>query len=752
MNLQPPSRRPRRWIAVAMLIAASTGPGCRRPLPTRVALDLAAAGPTTRVTRETSQIDIGTADGRSHLGEGWYYDERNRSTAETFAWSRGLSSEVHFFLGWRRDIVMTARCRPFQFPEAAAQTLGLELNGHPVGGEITLEPGSAEIRVDLPASTQLVGQNRLVVRYGRADAPAAVVPGATDERELAVAWSEIVFDGVDRAPMRRAADVCEIPAGARIDSFIELPPGSLLQIEQCDSLGEAPAELEVSILGESATETEVASWSCTGGAITHRLGDRGGLTRIRLTTRPTADSGPAGVRLYRPRILSRDPVPAAESDGRPGAEPALGESRPNVIIYLVDALRSDRLGVYGCDRPLSPRLDALAATGITFTDVVAQSSWTKASVASIFTGLWPRAHGVNGPDDRLPDALPTLPELLHGAGYQTCAVVANAYVGRPFGFARGFDHFEFMEHTKGRSEVLHERVAAWLEGRERGGDPFFLYVHTIDPHAPYAPPSPYLETFAAGVADPSVGQVETVRGLVLGTVEPTPELGRDLRELYDGEVAANDASFGKLIDLLDGMSELDNTVIVFTSDHGEAFGEHNTWTHGLDLYNEVLSVPLVVRLPGGVGAGQRVAAAVQHIDLLPTILGLCAIDHPSSGGGARILDRSGTVRVEEDRTIFAYLDYWGRTGASAQAAGWKLIQPLSPEFGSTTELYDHRNDRLEVHDRALDNPVRAGWLEALLTGALQIEGTGVPTEVDAETRTQLEALGYLQPMMSDSDG
>lgn len=448
--------------------------------------------------------------------------------------------------------------------------------------------------------------------------------------------------------------------------------------------------------------------------------------------------------MYRPRILSPDPATAPEREERLGVESVPQGSPPNVIIYLVDALRSDRLGVYGCDRPLSPNLDALAATGITFTDVVAQSSWTKASVASIFTGLWPRAHGVNGPDDRLPDALQTLPELLHAAGYQTCAVVANAYVGRPFGFARGFDHFEFIEHKKGRSEVLHERVAAWLEGRDRDRDPFFLYVHTIDPHAPYAPPSPYLENFAAGVEDPLVGQVETVRGLVLGTVEPTPELGRDLRELYDGEVAANDASFGKLLDLLSGMGELDNTLMVFTSDHGEAFGEHDTWTHGLDLYNEVLSVPLVVRLPGGAGAGQRVPATVQHIDLLPTILGLCDINHPSDGGGARILDRSGTIRVAENRTIYAYLDYWGRTGASAQAAGWKLIQPLSPEFGSVVEFYDHRNDRLEFHNRVLDNPVRAGWLGALMTDALQIEGAGVPTEVDAETQTQLEALGYLQ--------
>ena len=732
------------WIAVVACTAAGIGAACRRPAPTWVALDLAIAGPASLVAGEVAQIDIGTADGRAFLGSGWYYDERNRTTGETFAWSRGRSSEVLFHLGWRRDIVMVARCRGFQFPGAPDQTVSFELNGHALGGAMSLEPSPDELRIVLPAAAQIVGRNRLVVHYGRVDAPADVTSGSTDERELAVAWSEIVFDGVDGGPVQRAGQECIMPAGARVDAFLDLLPDSMLTIETCESIGGASTDLEVSILGESSLEPEVVLWKCSGEPIAHRLGARAGLTRIRLTTRPASDvAAPAGVRLLRPRIVSPQPVQAPEQD-QPGAETETVESPPNVIIYLVDALRSDRLGVYGCDRPLSPRLDTLAATGIVFTDVVAQSSWTKAAVASIFTGLGPRAHGVNGPDDRLPDALATLPELLHGAGYRTAAVVANAYVGRPFGFARGFDHFEFIEHTQGRSDVLHERVAAWLEAHDPGDGPFFLYVHTIDPHAPYAPPSPFLETFAADVKDPSVGQVETVRGLVLGTVAPTAELGRDLRELYDGEVAANDASFGSLLDELEAMGELDNTVIIFTSDHGEAFGEHGNWTHGLDLTNEVLSIPLVVRLPGGAGGGQRVSTPVQHIDLLPTILSLCAVDPPSRAPGARLLDLTGTIRVGEDRTIFSYLDYWGRTGASAQADGWKLIAPMSPEFGSTMELYDHDNDRLEVHDLASDAPVRAGWLETRLNDALKTEGVSLPTEVDAETRAQLEAIGYLQ--------
>jgi arylsulfatase A-like enzyme len=744
MSWRPPHRLSRRWIpvAVVMLIVANISNGCNRSEPNQVALDLAASWTTALVSVESAQLDIGTDEARPFLGNGWYYDERNRDSGETFVWSRGASSEFFFHLGWQRDLSVEITCRPFQFPGATPQTLSIELNGQPIGQSIELDPPMSRYSIELPAAAQVVGRNRLVAMYGRVDAPATVTAGSRDERELGVAWSRVQFHSVDHTPVQTMDGTIVMPAGTRADHFLDLTPGSLLTIEDCEPMGETPSLLEISVRGELDAEPETTTLACDGGPLILPLETREGLTRIRLTTRPRDDVGiPTGIRIHGSRVLS--PQLRAQNEQLHQTEGEPRSSRPNVIIYLVDALRADRLGVYGCERPLSPRLDALAAEGVTFTDVVAQSSWTKAAVASIFTGLWPRAHGVNGPDDRLPDRMPTLPELVQAAGYQTGAVVANAYVGRPFGFARGFDYFEFIEHSRGRSEVIHERVAAWLDARANTIDPFFLYVHTIDPHAPYAPPTPYLETFASSVEDPTVGQVETVRGLVLGTVEETAELERDLRDLYDAEVAANDASFGRLLDELDRLGELENTLVVFTSDHGEAFGEHGTWTHGLDLFNEVLSIPLVMRLPNSAGAGQRVSTVVQHIDLLPTILGLCSIVSPVDLPGAVLVDATGTVRVGTDRTIFAYLDYWGKTGATALRDGWKLIQPLSADFGPEIELYRHDNDRVEANDFASRSPVRSGWLLAQLAVALRGEGTSLTIDVDAETRAQLEALGYM---------
>lgn len=709
-----------------------------------MALDFAAQHAEALTAAETALVDFGTEDARRLFGVGWHLDERNRSTGDTFVWSRGEASELSFHLGWRRDLEVEIVGHPFEFPGVVGQTLAIELNGCSVGEEVSPPTARGSFLVSLPAEVQRIGVNTLTVRYGRVDSPASVIEGAGDERPLAYAWSEMRIVGIDDREVEAVPGTLTLPAGARVDHFVELAAGSELRIDSCETVGEASSLLEVSVLGENHPE-QASTMRCSGGGLVISLGAREGLTRIRLATRPDdADGPPEGIRIHGPRVLSPQVT-------LPSSEPALQSvphpetsDRPNVIIYLVDALRSDRLGAYGCSRGLTPRLDAMAKQGVVFTDMTAQSSWTKAAVASIFTGIWPRAHGVNGPDDRLPEHLPTIAERLQDAGYRTGAVVANAYVGRPFGFARGFDHFEYLEYGKGRSEAVGDRVESWLTTLPNDDSPFFLYVHAIDPHAPYAPPERFRERFAPDVEDSTVGRVEIVRGIVLGNVEPTPGLGRDLRALYDAEVAANDASFGRLLDLLEADGRLEDTLVIFTSDHGEAFGEHGSWTHGLDLYNEVLSVPLVVRLPGGADAERRVTAPVQHIDLLPTILKGCGIDGAATLPGTPLVAGNGVVSVGEDRTVLAYLDYWGKHGAAVIRDGWKLIDPLSAEFGEARELYRHDIDPTETHDLAVDSPVRSGWLASQLGAALRIRGSSVTTEVDPEIRKQLEALGYMQ--------
>jgi arylsulfatase A-like enzyme len=730
------------WSEMILLSVLLAAAGCDGTGGDRV--DLVEAWDRALVATETALIDIGTPEGRHHLGPGWYHDEIDRGAEETFVWSRGERSEIGFHLGWRRDLEIQIRCRPFRFPDASPQRMSLVLNGTPLA-TLEITPGMSDYTITAPADAQLVGHNRLFARYGRVDSPIDVTPGSSDRRDLAVAWSEVEFYPVDGTPLNANSGFVTLPAGSHSDHFLNLGANGVVEILRCVPTAAGPMSLELSVLGEGEERERISAIPCSEEAASVRLDNRPGLTRVRFSVIPGGDGvGPGGVVLEAPVVRWRRQPAETPTVAPPASGGEFFLSRPNVVIYLVDALRADRLGLYGCERGLSPRLDAMARDGVTFTNTIAQSSWTKAAVASIFTGLWPRAHGVNGPDDKLPEGLTTLPELFRSAGYRSGAVVANAYVGRPFGFARGFDHFELIEHTRGRSPVIHDRLESWLSTVVDDDRPFMLYVHTIDPHAPYAPPRSFRERFAPEVEDPSVGEVDTVRGLVLGTVEPNDALGRDLRALYDAEVAANDHSFGRLLDLLEELGELEETIVVFTSDHGEAFGEHGTWTHGLDLYDEVLAIPLVIRLPGGRGAGQLVSSPVQHIDLLPTLLHLTGIDRQEELPGSILVDAAGRVVVRSDRTLFGYLDYWDRKGATAIRDGWKLIQPLSSEFSIGVELFRRSEDPGETTNLAGLNPVRSGWLEAQLGVALRITGTSQSARVDHSTREQLKALGYIE--------
>ncbi|MEN8163832.1 MAG: sulfatase, partial [Acidobacteriota bacterium] len=648
-------------LACTVLILAACGGS-----PLIEVVDLAAVGDSAEVMVEPGIIDVGTTEARPFLAAGWSRDERDRRTGQTFVWSLGDHSAVDFFLQWRRDLTIEIVGRPFNFPNAPNQQVNIDLNGTPVG---TVEPaaGTHSYTVDLPAGAQVVGRNRLRLSYDHNHAPIDVKPRSEDRRELAVAWQMLVFSGPGLQPDRHppvpnGKPSLRIGSGTRWQSFINLPAGSVLRMASLNGHGKTESTLVVSVLQDQGEEIEAAVLHPSQNPISIDLGVLEGLIRLRFEITSEDPGATHCMDLMSPTILAPQARSRVKAEFDP--PPAPLPDRPNVIIYLVDALRADRLGCYGYQRPTSPRLDGFAAEGILFTNAIAQSSWTKASVASIFTGVWPPAHGANGPEDILPEGLPTLTERLAEAGYQTAAVIANAYVNRPFGFARGFDHFTFLPDGEGSSEAINDSIVQWLD--QNPEEPFFLYVHTIDPHAPYEAPEPFQSRFAADVTDTAVGQVETVRGLVRGTVEPTPELARDLNNLYDAEVAHNDAGFGSFLDTLTARGLYENTVILFVSDHGEAFGEHGTWTHGIDLYSEVLHVPLVLRLPGGRLGGRRVDRVAQHIDILPTVLRLTGVEDTTPGRGHYLLDSSAGPR-----TATSYLNYWGRHGASVVTNDWK---------------------------------------------------------------------------------
>jgi len=301
---------------------------------------------------------------------------------------------------------------------------------------------------------------------------------------------------------------------------------------------------------------------------------------------------------------------------------------PNILLYVVDTLRADAVGAYGDTAMHTPAADRLAAEGIRFARAYANASWTRPSMATLLTGTYPRTHGAIGRQDALRSGLPTLATELRARGYHTAAVFANPNVGAAFGFAEGFDDFiplypprlghgqTLPQEQIGTAVNVVNRAIDWLRAHRR--QPFFLLVFSVDPHAPYEPPPPYNTMYDAEYTGHIDGSMESVFALLAGAAMGTPPPARDvqhLRALYHGEVTFNDAHLARLLGELDDQHLTDNTLVVFTSDHGEEFYEHGHGDHGHSLYEELIHIPLIMRWPRVTARGTVYPDAVQLADL-----------------------------------------------------------------------------------------------------------------------------------------
>ena len=355
--------------------------------------------------------------------------------------------------------------------------------------------------------------------------------------------------------------------------------------------------------------------------------------------------------------------------------------RPNILLVVADTARADRVapatnGTAGGSTPVAPRIAALGREGAVYLRARTPSPWTLPAHASLFTGLFPSSHGAESGHLRIEDDRPFLAARLHAAGYRTQAYVANPWVGKDYNFQVGFDTFdEVWRQVKGTegemgAGLVVDKVARWLDWRDGHADakaqPFFLFVNLFEPHLPYNPPEPERSAQLPGGADPE--RVERLRRFkhpeevkaILGLVRLDAKDREVLAALYEGEIAYTDRRIGDLVDLLAKRSMLDDTVVVVTSDHGEMLGEHDLFDHKLSLYEPVLRIPLVLRFPKRVKAGQRIESPVMLQDLYPTLLSLAGVE-PAPSVEARRLPgitamKPGPIRGEslDDPLIAEY--------------------------------------------------------------------------------------------------
>lgn len=415
--------------------------------------------------------------------------------------------------------------------------------------------------------------------------------------------------------------------------------------------------------------------------------------------------------------------------------------QPHIVFVVVDTLRADHFPVPGEPRGRLPNLEDLVREGISFDRVIAPSSWTKTSMASIMTSLDPVTHGVRGVEDVLPERLATLASELSGGGYHTIGVNTNPWLKAKFGFGNGFAVYETLKvesgpFTRGTevNRLALDRVRQAPEGR-----PVFLYVHYMDVHAPYQPPAGFHSAPPLRGADGAVIQDERLEYLYRKRGLEDPGVQRRVLDLYDAEIRTVDAAIGELWAGLEAIGGERDRVWVVTSDHGEGFREHGTTEHGWNFYPEVYEVPLVFHAPSLLPSGVRIGAQVRGIDIAPTLLALAGIAAPPSFEGETMLPMEADAIRDRVAT--------GAVGLNDYVPELDYVAVVTPDY-----LYvrERRNDRIEFYDLnadpgAVDDLGRDHPRARLLAG-LEPEPGGMtpPREtLDPETLEQLKSLGYI---------
>ena len=440
---------------------------------------------------------------------------------------------------------------------------------------------------------------------------------------------------------------------------------------------------------------------------------------------------------------------------------------PDVLVLLVDTLRADRLGAYGGRQGLTPFLDSLAQRGFVFRNTYAQSSWTDPSVAALFTSRYQSQTRITSFRAVLGDDEITLAEVLRQHGYATGAFIANFLLRKDLGYSQGFDRYETYARSatdaQGNRTFLKERAPridrealAWLDGvrRDQPGKPVFLYLHYMEPHAPYDPPQADVDRVLQGRPQPDLEAVNArMRIPNLGTF--SDEMVRQIRDLYDAEVTSLDAELRNLFAALAERHFLDNGIVVLVADHGEEFYEHGIVGHHQTLFEEVLRVPLIVLVPGH-HTGAAIEPIVSLTDVAPTLLDLAGIPAPASFEGGSLRGVMGLPAPAGGAVPRSALPVTGvafseliKNGEQRQRPHERTVitktDKLITDVDGQREFYDLAKDPGETNPDALAEDTRSRLSAQLAEFVAHVSERAAPSstrEMDEETRERMRALGY----------
>jgi arylsulfatase A-like enzyme len=418
----------------------------------------------------------------------------------------------------------------------------------------------------------------------------------------------------------------------------------------------------------------------------------------------------------------------------------------NIILISIDTLRADHLGCYNYHRDTSPCVDKFRKDGVLFRRCIAQSPSTLTSHASMLTSLIPSHHGAYYTRGQaLPDNIKTMAELLKEKGYRTISFNDGGQIAPQFGLNQGFDKYESMSVNIKAEHLNFKRVVTktmkWLD--QNLDEKFFLFLHTYETHHPYTPKKRQLKLFESNYNGQLNWQVtvEMIERINNGEIKLTDEDKQHIINTYDAEIRSMDESFGLLIGYLKEKKLYDKTLIIFTSDHGEEFGEHGTWAmHSHTLFNDQLHVPLLIKLPVSKYALRKVDHLVKGIDILPTVMDLLGEKMSKDFEGSSLVPLMKGIPPKKLIFVISQRDmqqtyvsaYW-----SVMTRKWKLYD---------SKLYDLLNDPGELKDIAGTHEDLKTSMQKYVLKYIRRKNEKFPLKkvvLDDELREKLKSLGYL---------
>jgi arylsulfatase A-like enzyme len=426
------------------------------------------------------------------------------------------------------------------------------------------------------------------------------------------------------------------------------------------------------------------------------------------------------------------------------------QSRPNVILISLDTVRADHVGAYGYRRDTTPNIDRLAGEGVVFENAFTPIPWTVGAHMSLLTSLYPTVHGIvhAARSSHTPD---TLPMKLREAGYRTAAFV-NPMLDGEYGFAKGFDHY-FCPHKETRAEGMVDHAIRWLSENKDRPEPFLLFLHLFDAHYTYEAPPPFSTAFIARFK-PEIHEL-TRADQYKQQMNLTAEELEQALALYDGEILYADHHLGRLFQRLRDLGVYDSALIWVLGDHGEGFLEHGLMNHGNSVYEELIRVPLIARMPGGRFAGRRVKNPVSLIDVAPTVFDRLETAPLPHIQGRSLLPLIAGKPVDTGAVYVA-----GAYASCLRTNDWKFIENPDSRFETITralkarhEVYDLRQDPGEKTNLAAERgPAIERMTRALagletanrsvrkaLLGGLEVR----EMDLSERQRELLRGLGYI---------